>query len=231
LVCDDERDQRFNTQAFALLHFLVEQRLTLNRFCVVDSTALTPQARKDLLNLAKKCQVPTTLVLFNVPLETCIERDKKRERTVGQAIIERQFQGFELSRDAIRQEGFDQVVELQGADAEKVQIEILFRPVQRPQRFEAGPPRRSERPSQPFVRRQGGDGVRGPSHTNSAALPSAQTAVQHQPEAPANTVAPASTAPPPNLPTAKHAEAPSPVVATEKPQAVQAASSPPAANK
>jgi len=27
LVCDDARDQRFNVQAFALVHFLVEQRL------------------------------------------------------------------------------------------------------------------------------------------------------------------------------------------------------------
>jgi protein phosphatase len=225
LVCDDERDQRFNTQAFALLHFLVEQRLTLNRLCVVDSTALTPQARKDLLNLAKKCQVPTTLVLFNVPLETCIERDKKRERTVGQAIIERQFQGFELSRDAIRQEGFDQVVELQGADAEKVQIEILFRPVQRPQRFEAGPPRRSERPSQPFVRRQGGDGVRGPSPLNSASSPAAQPALQYRADVPGSAEPPTKAAP------AKPAEAALSVVAAEKPQAMEAASSPPAANK
>src|SRR2546427_9925013 len=40
LVCDDEQDQRFQTQAFALLHFLVEQRLGVNRLCVVDSTAL-----------------------------------------------------------------------------------------------------------------------------------------------------------------------------------------------
>ncbi len=66
-----------------LVHFLIEQRLTLNRLCVVDSTALAPQARKELLDLAKKYQVPTTLILFNVPLETCIERDEKRERSVG----------------------------------------------------------------------------------------------------------------------------------------------------
>ena len=225
LVCDDERDQRFNTQAFALLHFLVEQRLTLNRLCVVDSTALTPQARRDLLSLAKRCQVPTTLLLFNVPLETCIERDEKRERTVGRAIIERQYQSFELTKDAIRQEGFDQVVELQGDDAEKVQIEILFRPVQRPQRSEAGQGRRSERPAQPFVRRQGGDGARGQSHPNPAPPSSAQTAVQHRPDAPA------SAAPPTNVPTAKPAEAPPPMVAAEKPQIVEAASNPPAANK
>ncbi len=149
LICDDERDQRFNTQAFALVHFLLEQRLTLNRLCVVDSTALTAQARKDLLELARKCQVPTTLILFNVPLETCVERDEKRERSVGRAIVERHFQALQEAIPAIRQEGFDQVVELQDDDLDKVQIEILFRPVQRPVRSDAGAPRRPERVERP----------------------------------------------------------------------------------
>ncbi|HMD84803.1 MAG TPA: ATP-binding protein [Terriglobia bacterium] len=153
-VADDERDQRCNAQAFALVHFLIEQRLTVNRLCVVDSTALTRQARKDLLDLAKKFQVPTTLMLFNVPLETCIERDAKRERSVGRTIVERQYQAFEQSKETIRQEGFDQVVEIQEGDLEKVQIEILYRPVarpaQRPQPPDAGAPRRFERSAKPF---------------------------------------------------------------------------------
>src|SRR5207249_10899836 len=29
LVCDDEQDQRFQPQAFALLHFIIEQRLNI----------------------------------------------------------------------------------------------------------------------------------------------------------------------------------------------------------
>ncbi len=161
-VCDDERDQRFNAQAFELVHFLVEQRLTANRLCVVDSTALTAPARKELLDLAKKHQVPTTLILFNVPLETCIERDEKRERSVGRAIIERQYRAFEQTDATIGQEGFDHVVELQDGDLERVQIEVLFRPVlrpaQRPQRPDARARRRFERmaqPSRPGPRGQG----------------------------------------------------------------------------
>lgn len=160
LISDDERDQRFNAQAFALVHFLVEQRLTVNRLCVVDSTALTGQARRDLLELAKKCQVPTTLLLFSVPLEICVERNEKRERSVGRAIIERQYEAFEQAKGTIRQEGFDQVVELQDGDLEKVQVEVLFRPivrtVQRPQRPGVGAPRRFERPAHPFHPRPNG---------------------------------------------------------------------------
>jgi len=170
-ICDDERDQRFNTQAFALVHFLVEQRLMVNRLCVVDSTAVTSPARKDLVDLAKKHHVPSTLILFHVPLETCIERDQKRERSVGSAIVERQFQAFEQSKEAIRQEGFDQVVEYHDRDLERVQIEILFRPVvrpaPRPERPDPGARRRFERSAHPSRPRPSGPGDYG--HTDSAA--------------------------------------------------------------
>jgi predicted kinase len=161
-ICDDDRDQRFNSQAFSLVHFLVEQRLTVNRLCVVDSTALTTLARKDLLDLAKRFAVPAILILFNVPVETCVERDEKRHRSVGRAVIERQYQTYEQSKTTICQEGFDQVVELQDSDLEKVQIEILFRPMVRPmphpQRPDTGNASRSERSPQSLRPRPNGSG-------------------------------------------------------------------------
>jgi protein phosphatase len=146
LVCDDERDQRFQTQAFALVHFLIEQRLELNRLCVVDSTALTPAARKNLLDLARKYQAPCVVFLFAVPLEKCLERDAGRERTVGRAVIERQHQLFEQAAASIRQEGFDQVVEIPDAEMDRVKIEIVFRP---PARKPAAPARAEPRPDVP----------------------------------------------------------------------------------
>src|SRR5271157_5851251 len=75
-VCDDERDQRFQTQAFALVHYLTELRLGSNRLCVVDSTALTPAHRREYLELAKRFQVPCVVFLFDVQLEKCVERDQ-----------------------------------------------------------------------------------------------------------------------------------------------------------
>ncbi len=130
-MCDDERDQRFQAHAFALVHFLIERRLSINRLCVVDSTALTQPARKSLLELARKARVPCVVFLFDVPLETCIERDKARERFVGRATIERQYRLFELAKSSVRQEGFDQVFEIPDEDLERLHIEILFRPVPR----------------------------------------------------------------------------------------------------
>lgn len=145
IVGDDERDQRYNAQAFALVHFLVEQRLSINRLCVVDSTALTAQSRRELLDLARKFQVPATLMLFNVPFETCVERDEKRERSVGRAVLERQYQSFEQTKEAVLNEGFTQVVQLQDGDLDTAHIEILFRPVQR---SEPAPARRPDHAAQ-----------------------------------------------------------------------------------
>jgi hypothetical protein len=48
---------------------------------------------------------------------------------------------FEQAKSAIKQEGFDQVIELRGDELDKVQVEIVFRPVPRAA-VEAGPPER-----------------------------------------------------------------------------------------
>ncbi len=125
LVCDDERDQRYQTQAFALVHFLIEQRLGLNRLCIVDSTALTVQARKNLLEIARRNHVPAVMLLFNVPLNVCVERDRKRERTVGQPAIEHQHHLFEQAKAGVKQEGFDQVIELSDEDLAQVRFELF----------------------------------------------------------------------------------------------------------
>ena len=225
-VCDDERDQRFQAQAFDLVHFLIEQRLDLNRLCVVDSTALTAPARNDLLDLARKHKVPCVLLLFDVPLEKCAEHDEKRERKVGRPVIERQYQLFEQAKAGLRQEGFEQVVELRDEDLEGVQIEIVFRPVAHgatsPVRPAQAPPRRGPRPtpipmpSGPGVVRdlrpsaQGRPAAVGPPPVPSATRSAASGA---SPSAPATSAQPASSATvaapqPPATPTTPPGDAP-----------------------
>ena len=132
LVCDDEGDQRHSAEAFALVNFIVEQRLGINRLCVVDSTALTPDSRRTLLDLARKHGVPCVVLLFDTPLENCLARDQARERSVGRAVIERQYRIFERERDNLEREGFDQVIRLPEGDLGKVRIDVLFRPIPRP---------------------------------------------------------------------------------------------------
>ena len=156
-VCDDERDQRFQPQAFSLVRYLTELRLGLNRLCVVDSTALTPPHRREYLELAKRFHVPCVVFLFDVPLEKCIERDRTRERTVGSLVIERHYQAFTQTKADIKREGFDQIIELADEDTDKVQIEIIFRPIPQSPPTAGRRPQGESRPApRPWQQRTGG---------------------------------------------------------------------------
>jgi len=211
-VCDDERDQRFQTQAFALVHYLTELRLGLNRLCVVDSTALTPPHRKEYLELAKRFQVPCVVFLFEVSLEKCIERDRLRERTVGSPVIERHYQAFNQTKADIRQEGFDQVIELGDEDLGKVQIEIIFRPIAQP----AGPPaRRPQGENRPAPR---------PWQPRTGRAPGAREA---RPALPPQTPSPPSSPAKPEVKAPSSAAKPAPVPAPGSSQGPQAAAGAP----
>jgi predicted kinase len=129
LVCDDETDQRYHSQTFALLNFLIGQRLSINRICVVDSTAITPGARKSLLDLGRKYRVSTELFLFDIALEKCLERDRTRLRSVGSKVIEEQYRLFKQAQESVYSEGFDDIVELREEDLQSVRFEILYRPI------------------------------------------------------------------------------------------------------
>ena len=129
LVCDDETDQRYHSQTFALLSFLIGQRLSINRLCVVDSTAITPGARKSLLDLGRKYRVRTELFLFDTAFEKCLERDRSRARSVGRKIIEEQCRLFKQAQEAVQSEGFDRILELHDEDMQSVRFEILYRPI------------------------------------------------------------------------------------------------------
>lgn len=147
LVCDDERDQRYHLQTFALLSFLVGQRLSINRLCVVDSTALTPGARRSLLDTGRKFRVRVDLFMFDIPVEKCLAFDRMRERSVGPKVIEEHFQLFNQARTSVGSEGFDQISELHEKDLENVRVEILYRPVVRLPQESAGKERDSFRAS------------------------------------------------------------------------------------
>jgi predicted kinase len=129
LVCDDETDQRYHSQTFALLNFLIGQRLSINRLCVVDSTAVTQGARKCLLDLGRKYRVRTELFLFDISLEACLKRDRSRPHSVGPRVIEEQHRLFNQALESVRSEGFDEIVELHEEDLQSVRFEILYRPI------------------------------------------------------------------------------------------------------
>src|SRR5438477_11584312 len=54
MVSDDENNQAVTNEAFALLHYIAAQRLALGRLTVVDATKVQPEARKPLVELARR---------------------------------------------------------------------------------------------------------------------------------------------------------------------------------
>lgn len=87
LVCDDENNQRASRDAFDLFFYLIHKRMFQGVFTIADSTALQDHVRRRLLELAQRHHYYTCLFVFNTTIETCIQRDRNRERSVGEQVI------------------------------------------------------------------------------------------------------------------------------------------------
>jgi predicted kinase len=125
MIADDEANIRVSREAFELFHQIIQLRLQHRHLTVADSTAVRPEARKTLLHIGRRCDVPTVAIGFDVAEETCLRRDKGRSRRVGRAVIHRQWETFQQALDRVPTEGFDQVVVLGEDDLRRVRVEIL----------------------------------------------------------------------------------------------------------
>lgn len=64
MLGDDERNLSVSPEAFELFHTIIDRRLRLDRLTVADSTALRPDARRTLLEIARRHAAPVSLVVF-----------------------------------------------------------------------------------------------------------------------------------------------------------------------
>ena len=87
MICDDENNQKVNRDTFELFHLIIQKRLSLGRFTVADSTALQPDARRKLRDLSRRYGYFGCLLIFNIPPEICLERNRKRHRLVEERVI------------------------------------------------------------------------------------------------------------------------------------------------
>jgi protein phosphatase len=122
LISDDEADQSVSGMAFELLHDLVSKRLAGGRLTVVDSTALRVQARRDLVKIGRRYNTPVILILLRADRALCLERDARRARQVGPAVIDQQLARLEETLARARGEGFDRVYILNPSEADRVRI-------------------------------------------------------------------------------------------------------------
>lgn len=110
LVCDDETDQTVSRAAFEIVHFIAGKRLYAGRLAVIDATSVQPEARKALINLARRHHVLPLAIVFDLPESICVAQDAERaERRVGPHVIYRQIETLRRNLSGLQHEGFHQV--------------------------------------------------------------------------------------------------------------------------
>jgi len=90
LLFDDAGEQRFQDLIFSNLRSMLRARLIARRpMNYVDATNLTAHDRQGWIKLAKNYGYDVQAVFFDVPLEVCLERNRKRDRLVPEDVMRR----------------------------------------------------------------------------------------------------------------------------------------------
>jgi protein phosphatase len=139
LVADDENDQSATRDAFEVLHFIVGKRLAAGRLTVVDATNVQPEARRELVTLAREYDVLPVAIVLDLPEKLCAERNATRpDRNFGAHVIRRQRGLLRRSLRGLQREGFRTVHVLRSPeeiDAATITRTKLFNDL----RHESGP--------------------------------------------------------------------------------------------
>jgi protein phosphatase len=107
LVADDENDQSATPAAFELLRFIAGQRLKAGRLTVIDATNVQPEARRDLVALAREHDVLPAAIVLDLPEDLCAQRNKERpDRDFGSHVLRRQRGQLRRGLRGLGREGF-----------------------------------------------------------------------------------------------------------------------------
>jgi predicted kinase len=117
LLFDDITEQRWQGLVFSTLRSLLRARLIAKMpWNYVDATNLSPHERRQWIKMAKSFGYEVQAVFFDVPLEVCLDRNRRRERTVSEDVMKKMA---ERLRAPDFKEGFSKitVVRVKGAPA------------------------------------------------------------------------------------------------------------------
>jgi len=119
LVCDDEgmkniavdQQQQVQQSTFELFYSILAKRLALGRLSIADTLALHENIRRALLEIARKLNAPTCLLVFNMSLQTCLAHNQHQTRThrIPEHMIAYQVQQLPQVLLSLPQEGWDQI--------------------------------------------------------------------------------------------------------------------------
>jgi len=90
LLADDEEDQTIHGRVFATIRYLLRQRVAIGRpVTYVDATHLTPAERAPYVRIARRYGCEVEALFFDVPLQVCKERNRRRRRVVAEEVMDR----------------------------------------------------------------------------------------------------------------------------------------------
>jgi predicted kinase len=119
LLFDDITEQRWQGLVFSTLRSLLRARLIAKMpWNYVDATNLSPHERRQWIKMAKSFGYDVHAVFFDVPLEVCLERNRKRERTVSEDVMKKMA---ERLRAPDFKEGFSKITVVRVKGPEKAE--------------------------------------------------------------------------------------------------------------
>ncbi len=90
ILFDDITEQRYQGLVFSTLRSLLRARLIARMpWNYVDASNLAAHERRQWIKMAKGFGYEVHAVFFDVPIEVCLERNRKRERQVKEDVIQR----------------------------------------------------------------------------------------------------------------------------------------------
>ncbi|MFH8220563.1 polynucleotide kinase-phosphatase [Streptomyces sp. NPDC018057] len=118
LVSDDENDQSASRDAFDVLHHIAGKRLAAGRRTVVDATSVQQDARRQLIDLAKRHDVLPIAIVLDMPEEVCTARNAARADRAGlpRRVVQRHIRELRRSLRHLEREGFRKVHVLRGPE-------------------------------------------------------------------------------------------------------------------
>ena len=130
LVSDDENDQAATRDAFDVLHYIAAKRLAVGKLTVIDATNVQQEARKPLLEMAKKYHYLTVAIVLNTPAKLCQERNESRsDRNFKSHVVRNQTSQLRRSLRSLKREGFRNFVYVlspEEVEAAKVERQLLW---------------------------------------------------------------------------------------------------------
>ena len=107
ILFDDVEEQRYQGLVFSTLRSLLRARLIARMpWNYVDATNLSIHERRQWIKMSKSFGYEVQAVFFDVPLEVCLERNSKRDRSVSEDVMRKMA---EKLKPPVFEEGFAKI--------------------------------------------------------------------------------------------------------------------------